>query len=478
MLTLGHLLDALTGLPADATPAAAHPIAEAVIDSREATPDALFVALKGEHTDGHEHVSDAFQRGAAFALVERAPALDVPVIDLTQPVDAGVLAEALKPPLCLRVGATLVALQRFAAYWRARFSPRVIGVTGSVGKTSSKELIAAVLEQRYQTLKSAGNYNNEIGLPLTLLKLNDSHERVVLEMGMYDVGEIAELCAIARPHVGVVTLIGPVHLERAGSMAHIIDAKAELVEALPGAAEGGVAILNADDANVMSMRSRTAARVVTYGLSPEADVRATDVVGLGLEGIRFRLHHAGETFSVKVPLMGRHSAHTALRAAAVGLVEGMTWDGILAGLQFSAVQLRLVAISGPGGSVLLDDTYNASPDSTIAALNLLAELEGRRIAVLGDMLELGSYEERGHRMVGARAREVADLLVTVGPRARIIAASAIEAGMPDSAVHSFATHLEAIDFLLREVGAGDYVLVKGSRAMYMDKIVEKMSQPT
>ncbi|MCZ7544444.1 MAG: UDP-N-acetylmuramoyl-tripeptide--D-alanyl-D-alanine ligase [Anaerolineae bacterium] len=478
MLTLGHLLDALTGLPADATPAAAHPIAEAVIDSREATPDALFVALKGEHTDGHEHVGDAFQRGAAFALVERAPARDVPVIDLTQPVDASALAEALKPPLCLRVGATLAALQRFAAYWRARFTPRVIGVTGSVGKTSSKELIAAVLEQRYQTLKSAGNYNNEIGLPLTLLKLNDTHERVVLEMGMYDVGEIAELCAIARPHVGVVTLIGPVHLERAGSMAHIIDAKAELVEALPGAAEGGVAILNADDANVMSMRDRTAARVVTYGLSPEADVRATDVVGLGLEGIRFRLHYEGETFSVKVPLMGRHSAHTALRAAAVGLVEDMTWDGILAGLQFSAVQLRLVAIPGPGGSVLLDDTYNASPDSTIAALNLLAELEGRRVAVLGDMLELGSYEESGHRMVGARAREVADLLVTVGPRARTIAASAIEAGMPESAVHGFETHLEAIDFLMREVGAGDYVLVKGSRAMYMDKIVEKMSQPT
>jgi UDP-N-acetylmuramoyl-tripeptide--D-alanyl-D-alanine ligase len=199
---------------------------------------------------------------------------------------------------------------------------------------------------------------------------------------------------------------------------------------------------------------------------------------MGLEGIRFRLHAGGESFAVKVPLLGRHSAHTALRAAAVGWVEGMAWEEILAGLQFSAVQLRLVAIPGPGGSVVLDDTYNASPDSTIAALNLLAELDGRRVAVLGDMLELGSYEIAGHQIVGLRAREVVDLLVTVGPRGQIIAAAALGAGMPPGAVRRFEAHEEAVDFLMRESRAGDVILVKGSRAVHMDKIVEALSQPT
>ncbi len=488
MLTLGCLLEALTGSsdfpPLHTVERGAGgevlnlPISEVVIDSREAVPDALFVALHGEHTDGHEYVNDAFARGAIAALVERAPpGVDAPVLDLAAPLDEAALATA-QPPVCLRVPSALEALQRFAACWRARFTPRVVGVTGSVGKTSTKELIAAVLERRFNTFKSEGNLNSDIGLPLALLKLRPEHERAVLEMGMYDVGEIARLCEIARPAVGVVTMVGPVHLERVGSMEGIIAAKSELVQALPAEADGGVAILNADDPNVLGMRRKTRARVVTYGLAHDADVRASEVTGLGLEGIRFRLHCGGEAFSVKVPLLGRHSAHTALRAAAVGLVEGMTWDEILAGLQFSAVQLRLMAISGPGGSVLLDDTYNASPDSTFAALNLLAELEGRRVAVLGDMLELGSYEEAGHRMVGARAREVADLLVTVGPRGRVIAAAALDAGMPAGIVHSFDMHLEAIDFLMKEVRAGDYVLVKGSRAMHMDKIVEVMSQPT
>ena len=481
MLTLAHVLEALTGLSFAAARdlrTVAQPIAAVVIDSREATPSALFVALRGERTDGHEYAAQAFRQGAVAALVERAPpGVDAPLLDLAGPLDAAALAR-VQPPVCLCVPSSLKALQRLAAYWRARFSVRVIGVTGSVGKTSTKELVAAVLQRRFTTLKSEGNYNNEIGLPLTLLKLRPEHTRAVLEMGMYDVGEIAMLCEIARPAVGVITMIAPVHLERLGSLERIITAKTELVQALPAEADGGVAVLNADDATVMGMRAHTRARIVTYGLKPGADVRATHIQGMGLEGIRFRLHAGGESFSVKVPLLGRHSAHTALRAAAVGWVEGMAWEEILAGLQFSAVQLRLVAVPGPGGSVVLDDTYNASPDSTIAALNLLAELDGRRVAVLGDMLELGSYEIAGHQIVGLRAREVVDLLVTVGPRGQIIAAAALGAGMPPGAVHRFEAHEEAVDILKRESRAGDVILVKGSRAVHMDKIVEALSQPT
>ena len=195
-------------------------------------------------------------------------------------------------------------------------------------------------------------------------------------------------------------MIGPVHLERAGSLEAIINGKAELVEALPA---DGTAILNYDDEHVRAMASRTKAKVFTYGLDPKADLWADNIEGLGLEGVSFDLHYAGETLHVHLPLLGQHSVHTAMRASAAGLVEGLNWQEILGGLLTPSTQLRLVAVTGPRNSLLIDDTYNASPDSMIAALNLLGELDGRKVAVLGDMLELGEFEEKGHRMVGARA---------------------------------------------------------------------------
>jgi UDP-N-acetylmuramoyl-tripeptide--D-alanyl-D-alanine ligase len=471
MLTLGHLLTALAGWPAEAFEI---PISETVIDSREATPGAFFIALRGEKGDGHDHVGDAFANGAVAALIDRDIDADCTVLDLRTPPSEP--PETLQMPVCLRVPDSLAALQILARYWRGRFHPRVVGVTGSVGKTTTKELIATVLGERYRTLKSELSYNNEIGLPLTLLGLTDAHERVVLEMGMYDVGEIAGLCAIARPHVGVVTLIAPVHLERAKTMERIIHAKTELVAALPPAPEG-VAILNADDANVMGMAAHTQARIVTYGLTPEADLWADAIEGLGLEGIRFRLHHGGETMTIRARMLGRHSVHTALRAAAVGLVEGLSWDEIVRGLQTSASHLRLVAVRGPNGATILDDSYNASPDSVIAALNLLADLTPeRRIAVLGDMRELGSYEETGHQRVGRRAALVVDVLVTVGELGRIIAREAVMSGMPPERVHAMATTDEAADWLIEEVRGGDAVLVKGSLAMGMARIVDALTK--
>ncbi len=344
-----------------------------------------------------------------------------------------------------------------------------------MGKTTTKELVADVLSRRYRTLKSEKSYNNEIGLPLTLLRLAPDTERVVLEMGMYDVGEIAHLAEIALPHVGVVTIIGPVHLERAKTMERIIQAKTELVQALPPAPEG-VAILNYDDPNVLGMRSATKARIFTYGLSPEADLWADGIEGLGLEGVRFRLHYQGETLHVRIPLLGRHSVHTALRAAAVGLVEGLTWQEILEGMSAPSSQLRLVAVPGPRGSTLLDDTYNASPPSMLAALNLLDELEGRKIAVLGDMLELGDYEREGHEKVGLRAMEVADILITVGPRGRIIGETALRWGMSTDRVHILEDNQAAVRLLEGLVQPGDVILIKGSRAMRMEEIVNALSQ--
>jgi UDP-N-acetylmuramoyl-tripeptide--D-alanyl-D-alanine ligase len=309
-----------------------------------------------------------------------------------------------------------------------------------------------------------------------MLKMDERHQRAVLEMGFYQPGEIAELCRIARPQVGVVTNVSQVHLERAGSMEAIVAGKAELVESLPPAPDG-VAILNQDEAHVRAMSSRTQARVFTYGLADDADLRASDVEGLGLEGVRFVLHYRGEAIHLRVPLLGRHSVHTVLRAAAVGLEEGLTWQEIAGGLQNPQAQLRLVAAWGPQGALLLDDTYNAAPESVIAALNLLSELEGRRVAVLGDMLELGPFEERGHRMVGARAAEVADELLAVGERARWIADEAVRAGLEPEKVRSVTDNQAAIDYLRPRIGKSDVVLVKGSRGMHMDLIVNALEQP-
>ncbi len=470
-LTFELAIEALSGV---ARRGPGTPLRATVIDSREVIAGTLFVALPGEQTDGHDFLAEAFQKGARAALVERDRLGPWPVIDLRRPLPADFV---LPETCCLRVPNVLAALQQIARYWRSRLTVRVIGITGSVGKSTTKEVAAELLERRYRTLRNPGNLNNEIGLPLTVLKLTADHSRAVLEMGLYVSGEIALLCDIARPQVGVVTNVSPVHLERAGSMEAIVAGKLELVEALPPAPEG-VAILNYDDDRVRAMSSHTHARIFYYGLSSQADLWADQIVGLGLEGVRFALHHGREREHIRVPMLGQHSVHTALRAAAIGLVEGMSWEEILAGLQSTHAQLRLVAVRGPGGSILLDDTYNAAPESTIAALNLLAELEGRRLAVLGDMLELGAYEEAGHRMVGARAAGVADELLTVGSRARWIAEEAIKAGLPASHVTHFDAIPPTIEALRARIGAGDVVLVKGSRGMRMDQIVDGLAEGT
>ncbi|MCB0016644.1 MAG: UDP-N-acetylmuramoyl-tripeptide--D-alanyl-D-alanine ligase, partial [Anaerolineales bacterium] len=300
-----------------------------------------------------------------------------------------------------------------------------------------------------------------------------THQTVVLEMGMYAIGEIALLCEIAQPQIGVVTNIAPVHLSRLGTIENIVTAKRELVEALP---VDGVAILNQDDERVLSMASASQARVFTYGLAPEADLWADNIESMGLDGIRCTLHYQGEQLTIQVPLIGRHSVHTVLRATAVGLVTGMTWDEIIRGLQSQQAQLRLVTVAGPQGSIIIDDSYNASPESVIAALNLLADLDGRRLAVLGDMLELGDEEVRGHHLVGRRAAAVVQELVVVGERARLIGEAAIDGGLRPAQVHFIDEAPAALPLLRELIQPADFVLVKGSLGMRMDRIVTELRE--
>ncbi len=471
MLTIGHIVEAIaeekiTGL--------GEVITDAVVDSRQVTPGSLFVAMDGESQDGHDYVTDAFERGAVAALVERDLPLEASSLDLRKPLKAQ-LKQDLEPPITLRVAKTLDALQTAAMAWREQSDVRVIGITGSVGKSTTKELVADVLSRRYKTVRSPGNLNNEIGLPLSLLRLTEAHERAVLEMGFYIPGEIGLLCDIAKPQIGVVTNISEVHLERAGSMDAIVCGKGELVEALPPAPEG-VAILNYDEPLVRELAERTDARIFYYGLSPEADLWASDVEGLGLEGLRCAIHHGEDVIHCRAPLLGRHSVHTILRAASVGIVEGLSWAEIIGGLQSTHNQLRLVAVQTASGAMLLDDTYNAAPTSVIAALNLLDDLDGRKIAVLGDMLELGEFEERGHRMVGARAAQVVDLLITVGERAKWIAKEARSARLSENQVVELGDGDDVIEYLDEKVGEGDVVLVKGSHGMRLDRIVTALEE--
>lgn len=463
MLTLADVLEALAATRIAEVTA---PIPDAVIDSRQTTRGALFIAIPGENVDGHDYVEDAFKRGAAFALVQK----DLPAAFRVLDLRGGLRLEPgfdLKGNLCLRVDNTVSALQQIARFWRRKLNPRVVGITGSVGKSTTKESVAEVLGVKYATLKSPGNLNNEIGLPLTMLKLNERHERAVLEMGFYVPGEIQFLCDIAQPHIGVITNVGTVHAERAGSQEAIARGKSELVQALPA---DGVAILNFDDPWVRKMEEKSKARVFFYGLSPEADLWADGIEGLGLDGIRFRLHYKGETIHSHVPMIGRHSVHTALRAAAVGLNDGLGWQEIFEGLQRGRAQLRLSVVRAKNGALIIDDTYNASPESMLAALNLLDELDGRKIAVLGDMLELGPYEKQGHEMVGMRAAQVARLLVTLGTRAHVIAESARRAGLNPANVFEFEESEALIEWLNKNLTAKDAALIKGSHGLRMDRI--------
>jgi len=453
-------------------------IQDVVVDSRRASQQSVFVALRGESHDGHDFIADALGRGAiAIIAEERARSLGLgPNVHWVNGAAGLQPTPQISVPIIFIVPSSLRALQKLAADWRDKFPAcRAIGVTGSVGKSSTKELIATVLAQRYKLLKSEGNLNNEIGLPLVLLQMNETHERAVLEMGMYARGEIRDLCALARPRIGVVTNVGPTHLERLGTLENIAAAKAELIEALP---DDGCAILNGDDPLVRAMETKTRAQKFFYGLEPRNDLWADKIESNGLEGISFVAHRGEDAkgLHLRVPLLGRHSVHTALAAASVGLVEGLSWDEITRGLRDVSAQLRLIAVKGEKGTTILDDTYNSSPASALAALNLLSELRGRKVAVLGDMLELGAYERDGHTLVGGRAAQVVDALIAVGARGKWIGDAAADAGLSRQNIFYADGNARAVEILREVMQAGDVILIKGSRGAAMENIVTQITQ--
>lgn len=442
------------------------PARHGAVDSRLVAPGSLFAALPGERTDGHRFLGEAARAGAAALLVGREPAADETPLD------------ALGDVTVVLVANTLRALGAAAAAWRDRFAPLVVGVTGSIAKTSTKEAVAGVLARQFTTLRSEGNRNNEVGLPLTVLDLGPEHGAAVLEMGMYAGGEIRDLVEIARPSIGVVTAVQPVHLSRLGSIEAIEDAKAELVEGLPGAAEGGVAVLSADDPRVLRMAARTAARALTYGFAPGAAVRAESVTARGFAGMAFRLLTPDGSREVEIAGLGRMAVHNALAGAAVGLAAGMALDAVVPGLAAAGGAPHRSEVRRAGGVTIVDDAYNASPGSVRAALELLAGLPGRHLAVLGEMRELGAAHEAAHREVGEAAGRALDGLVVVGGQAggpaEGIADGARAAGLSADRIAVAGDAEDAAAALLPRLEPGDVVLVKASRGVELERVVEAL----
>ncbi len=475
MPTLAQLFTGFTGHTAPTTTSSAV-ITPWVMNSTMVQPGGAFVARPGEKADGHAYIPDALARGASVIVAEQAR-LNTPLPTGVQLVEvANPQVTTLQAPVLFLVEDSMAAMQGLGAWWRNQANPRlrVIGITGSVGKTTTKELVAKVLSQRFKVWKSKGNYNSDIGLPLTLMDMPLDTERAVMEMGMTRLGEITELVRMVRPDVGVVTNVGMAHAEQLGSIEAIATAKGELPANLP---PHGLAVLNGDDPRVMAMAAHTPAKVFTYGMDAAFDLWADQITSNGLKGLSFRFHRGKEEIFARVGLLGRHSVHGALAAAAVALNEGMSWGEILAALSHmdDMEVLRVIVVQGVNGSTLIDDSYNASPDSVMAALNLLSDLDGRKIAVLGDMRELGDYADRAHSMIARRAAEVARRFVAIGSMAEAMAQEARVAGLPTAAIFATPHRSQAVEWLRNELRPGDVVLVKGSRALRLDELVNELS---
>jgi UDP-N-acetylmuramoyl-tripeptide--D-alanyl-D-alanine ligase len=428
-------------------------------DTRALSAGSLFVALQGERFDAHDFLADAAKGGAAAAVVSESRSGEP------------------SPLPRLAVKDTLAALGAIAHLHRLRFPIPVVGITGSNGKTTTREMIAAILATRGPVLKTEGNLNNEVGVPLTLLGLGAEHRAAVIEMGMSNPGEIGRLAAIAAPQVGVVTLVAPAHLAGLGTLDRVADAKAELYHGLP---EGGVAVVNADDARLLERARRCGRRMVTFSAAKgrRGDVVVLEVTSQGADGLRFVLGIGNREVPVHIPgLVGAHNAQNAAAAAAAAIVLGCTDREIVRGLaEVRPVGRRLRVEELPSGVRLLDDCYNANPVSMSAALQTVVALAaggpGRPVAVLGDMLELGDHEAEAHRALGEEAaRAGVRALGTFGPRSRAAAEAARAAGLE-------AFHTEDVPALVAWARAtlrpGDVLLVKGSRGMKLERLVEAL----
>ncbi len=421
------------------------------IDSRTIQPGDLFFAVKGERLDGHDFVEQAFSKGAVAAVVRKDQ-----------------LGKYLVNTPLLQVDDTLVALQTLAAAVRRLWGKSLIGVTGSTGKTTTKEAIAHVLSSRFRVLKSEGNFNNHFGLPLTLLRLESEHDAAVIEMGMSHLGEIAALAKIAQPEIGVVTNVAPVHLEFFESIGEIARAKYELIDSLPA---GGIALLNADDEYVSQFGRDFHGKVVLYGLRTQADVRAENAKHHGAEGSTFDVVVGGCREKASLPLVGAHNIYNALAAVAVGIERGLTLSEALGALATLAPADKRGEVVKLGNITIINDCYNSNPKALDAMVDALAAMPAkRRIVVAGEMLELGAAGEEMHRSSGRHmAERKIDVLVGVRGLAQSMVDSARESGMR---AEFLATPQEAGEWLARETREGDVVLLKASRGVKLEQALE------
>lgn len=428
-------------------------------DTRKITPGALFVALKGERFNGEDFAAQAVEAGAAGVLVSSSyeGAVDLPATIIQS------------------VGDTQRAYQQLAGFWRQKFQIPVIAITGSNGKTTTKDMTASVLAAKFPVLKTQANFNNEVGLPYTLLQLNEMHRAAVVEIGMRGLNQISTLAPFAAPSIGIVTNVGETHIELLGSIENIAKAKAELVEAIPA---GGTVILNNDNPYTAAMKDKAAegVRVITFGMEKDADIKAENLVS-NEHSTSFdcRIGRGGETCRLTIPMLGRHNVSNALAAVAAGYCLGLTAQEIARGLSELHMTGMRFECRKLGEYNIINDAYNASPMSMEASLATLHELtaaKGRRaIAVLGDMLELGHVAVAAHRKVGAQAVEAGvAAVVTLGEMGHEIAAGAREAGL--GAVFACDTHQQAAEQLRALLKPGDTVLFKGSRGMAMEKIID------
>ncbi len=421
------------------------------IDSRTVQSGDLFFAVKGERLDGHDYVEQALSKGAIGALVRKDQLA-------RYPAKAGLLA----------ADDTLIALQTLATAVRKLWGKTAIGITGSMGKTTTKDAMAHLLAVRHRVHRSKGNFNNHFGLPLGLLTLEPEYDLAVIEMGMSHAGEIAALAKIAKPNEGVVTSVGPVHLEFFDSVAGIARAKYELIEALP---HGGTAVLNGDDPYVCQFGRDFKGKVILFGLKPTADVRAENIEALGAEGTRFDLIYQELRQSVRSPLLGMHNVYNVLAAAAVALQHGITPSEIAATLPTLEPADKRGQVVQLGNITVLNDCYNSSPKALMAAVDTLTAMPARRrIVVAGEMLELGTTSEKLHRESGSYiASKKLDFLLGVRGLAKPMVEAALEAGMKAEFV---ATPEEAGDWLARDTREGDVVLLKASRGVKLEKALE------
>lgn len=420
-------------------------------DSRKIGEGHLFVALKGENFNGEDFVEESLKKGAVAALVSK---------NFSRAVD-GVI---------IKVDDTLAAYQKIAGYWRDRFNIPIIAITGSTGKTTTKDLTAAVLSEVGKVLKTSANYNNEIGVPMTLLELDESHKAAVIEIGMRGLGQIAALAKIVKPTIAIVTNVNETHMELLGSIENIAKAKGELVQAIE---PGGTVILNVDNPYVADMIKlvKPGVKIITHGIEKDADLKADNVV-TGEASTDFDMHFNGKVFHFDLPIIGRHNVSNALAAIAAGMTAGLLYPKSQRGLSsFATTKMRFEVIRRDNITIV-NDAYNASPASMRAAIKTSADIyDTRKIAVLGDMFELGDIAEKAHRDIGAYvAKKGFEILITVGELAKFIAAGARDAGMENVFVTD--THEEAAKTLRGFLKANDVILFKASHGMHLEKVIE------